>query len=443
MSGQPLNRLQRATFRVWLAVGILVLVGVALRLLYRPIAVVLAPILIAIILVYLFNPIVTALERRGLPRLIGTAVTYLVIGAIVGGAGTLLLPLLGAQIANFAADAPELGRTLKVQVSDFLGAFGFQVDLAQVFNLDTVGERFSEFVTDDGNAGAVAVVLAALSGLARGAFALVFGLTVGPVIAFYVLVDLRNFSEKALRLVPPQHRTEVEHVGGELGKVVGGFVRGQLLIALFVGGATSLALGVVGLRFWLIIGVISGFANLVPLLGPFVAGVLGVTVALVTDGLGLALLVMVLMTGVQQLESSVLSPLIMGRTVRIHPLAVLFGVLIAAALWGILGMLLVVPAVAAAKVLASHVWRTRIPWAVGDPLVETPPGPEPTHGPPTPEHLDRTSEDGELLRAGAEPAETDAEAVGTDSEPVGADAEPVGTDAGPVVEADLAETRDL
>jgi predicted PurR-regulated permease PerM len=221
------------------------------------------------------------------------------------------------------------------------------------------------------------LALAALTGLARGAFALFFGLTVGPVIAFYLLVDLSNFTAMVRRLVPPRHRAEVEHVGGELAKVVGGFVRGQLLIALFVGAATSTALGLVGLRFWLVIGVIAGFANLVPLLGPFVAGVLGVTVALVTDGLGLAVLVMVLMTGVQQLESSVLSPLIMGRTVRIHPLAVLFGVLIAAALWGVLGMLLVVPAVAAAKVLASHVWRTRVPWAVEDPELEHPPGPEP------------------------------------------------------------------
>jgi predicted PurR-regulated permease PerM len=401
MSGPPLTRLQRATYRVWLGVGVIVLVAVAMRLLYRPIAVVLAPILVAVILVYLFNPIVTALERRRIPRLLGTAVTYLTIGSIAFAAGTLLLPRLGTQLTNFAEQAPELGLELKQQANDVLNAIGFDVDLGALFDAETLAERFSEFIADDGNTGAVALALAALTGLARGAFALVFGLTLGPVIAFYVLVDLSNFSGTVMRLVPPAHRAEVEHVGGQLTKVVGGFVRGQLLIALFVAVATSTALGVVGLQFWLVIGVIAGFANLVPLLGPFVAGVLGVTVALVTEGLGLALLVMVLMTGVQQLESSVLSPLIMGRTVRIHPLAVLFGVLIAAALWGVLGMLLVVPMVAAVKVLASHLWRTRVPWAVEDPELPMPQGPEPDPGAePAPRHVDQTVREPDMVETG-------------------------------------------
>lgn len=385
MSGPPLTTLQRRTYRVWFAVGVLVLVAVALGLLYRPLTIILAPILVALLVVYLLNPVVSLLQRRGVPRFFGTLATYIVIGTVLVGGGRLLLPMLGQQISNFFADAPDLGTTLTARISDLFGAMGLDVDVATLFDGEAIQERLTDFVADEENRGAVETGLAALSGLARSAFSLVFGLVVGPIVAFYLLVGLPKFTTLLRRLIPPTHRTEVEHVARQLSLVVGGFVRGQILVATFVGVAVSVALGLIGLPYWLIIGIIAGVTNLVPLLGPFVAGLLGVTVALVTDGAGLALLVLVLMTAIQQTESSVVTPLVMGASVRVHPLAILLGVIVAAALWGVLGMFLVVPVVAGAKVLASHLWRTRVPWAIADPELDDPPGPDPVQGPVPPE----------------------------------------------------------
>ncbi len=381
MSAPPDHALQRRTYRVWHAVGVLVLVAVAVVLLYRPMAVVLGPILVALLVVYLLNPLVSRLERRRVPRFLGTLLVYIAIASVIVGGGRLLGPLLGQQMTNFLQDAPDLGETLARRLGGFMASLGFNVDTSTLLDAEGLRQRFADFVAQEENRGAVETGLTVLGGVARSAFSVVLSVVVGPIVAFYLLVGLPNFLGLARRLIPPTHRTEVEHVAGQLSSVVGGFVRGQLAVAAFVGVAVNVALGVAGLPYWLIIGVIAGVTNLVPLLGPLVAGALAVAVALVSDGTALALLVLVLMTAIQQLESSVVTPLVMGASVRVHPLAVLLGVIVAGTLWGVLGMFLVVPVVAALKVLASHLWRTRVPWAVVDPGLEAPPGPDPVHGP--------------------------------------------------------------
>lgn len=361
-----MSRLQRLTYRVWFVIGVLVLTAVTLWLLYRPLAVVLAPLLFAFLIVYLLNPVVSALERRRVPRLVGTAVTYVTVLAGLTGLSALVVPVLSAQLSAFVAEAPDLGTTFTEGLGDLLARFGVDLDLTEILDPQAVSERLQRFASEENNLDTILSVLAGLSGLARGAFFVLFTLLVGPVFAFYILVDLPRFRSVAVRLVPPNYRAELSEVGAKLGRVVGGFIRGQLVIAVFVGVASSVVLALVGLRFWLVIGVIAGITNLVPLIGPLVAGALGVVVALLTEGLGQAVLVAVGLTAIQQVDSNVMSPLVMGRTVRIHPFAVLLGILVAGMLYGVFGMLVAVPLVAGAKVLAQHVWDTRVPWAAED-----------------------------------------------------------------------------
>jgi hypothetical protein len=125
----------------------------------------------------------------------------------------------------------------------------------------------------------------------------------------------------------------------------------------------------VGLPFWLLVGVLAGVTNVIPLLGPFVAAVVGVSIALVSEGLGLAALVLLVLVVVQQLDNQVISPLVRGRNVRLHPLVVLLALEIAGTVYGVLGLLIAVPTVAAASVLARHLWETRVPWATIPPAL--------------------------------------------------------------------------
>lgn len=357
------TRLQRANTAVWLGVGGLLLAAGLFLLLRRPLAVLLPPLLLALLIVHVLNPLVTWLERRGTARWAGTGLAYLAFALALGVVSAIVFPLLAFQLGNFADELPELGNRLVAGVNDVLGRVGVSVRISESLSGDRIGEEIERFVSDEQNRAAVLALLGGISGVAMGLVHLLVVFIAGPFIAFYTLVDLPRLTRWARNVLPPRHRDEADLVARKLGVVVGGYVRGQLLVASFVGVATSLGLWAIGLRFWLLVGLLAGVTNLVPLIGPFVGGLVGVTIALVTEGPGLALLVVVVVTVVQQLDGHVVSPLVVGRTVQLHPLMVLLALLVAGTLYGIFGMLVAIPLVAAANVLVAHFWRTRVPWA--------------------------------------------------------------------------------
>lgn len=378
------GRLQRAAYRVWLAVGALVLLWVAWQVLARPIAVVLPPLLVTTGIVYLLAPIVRDLEVRGLPRWLGTLVAYIGAGLTLAIVISVLVPMVNEQLSTFAERLPEFVTKLGDDLNTRLAPLGVHIPVGEAIDGNALAGNLERAV-EGGALSTAAGVIGGLSGLALGVIQVVVVLLIGPVIAFYALVDLPRLGHLVRHLIPPQHRDEAIEVARKLHIVVGGFIRGQLLVALFVGVATSLGLAIVGLPFWLLVGLTAGLTNLIPLLGPIVAGALGVSIALVSDGIGLALLVLIVMVVVQQVDNHVISPLVMSRNVQVHPLAVLLALLVAGAVYGVLGLLMAVPAVAAANVLATHFWQTRVPWANHEELDHPKPAPDvPPDVPPDP-----------------------------------------------------------
>jgi predicted PurR-regulated permease PerM len=141
---------------------------------------------------------------------------------------------------------------------------------------------------------------------------------------------------------------------------VGGFLKGQLLVALIVGVMTSVGFWLVGLPFWLLIGMIAGFLNIIPFVGPWVGGILGVLVALATRDLQTALWAGLVALVVQQVDNHFVSPTVLRATVRLHPAAIVLGLVAGAAIGGFWGVLLTVPVMASVKIIAGHYWRTRV-----------------------------------------------------------------------------------
>lgn len=363
MAAPELTRLQRHTYRVWLWVGLSLLAGLALYLLARPLSVIIPPLLVATILVYVLNPIVTGLQRLRVPRLLGTLLAFALLIGVLVGLGALLTPMLVDQVLTFTEVAPELGVEFTERINDWLLGLGISMDIGGEFDPEVAAGQVQNFLADANARSGLVALLGGLGGLFSGVFNFILAFVVGPFVAAYLLWDLPRVQVWAYGAVPARHRDELAEVAGRLSEVVGGFVRGQLLIAAYVGVATSIGLAIIGLPFWLVLGLIAGVTNVVPLIGPFVAGLLGVLVALFTDGLGLAIAVVVVMTIVQQGDNQLVSPMVMGRTVRLHPLVVLLALVVAGTLYGVFGLLIAVPVVAAANVLLGHLWRTRVPWA--------------------------------------------------------------------------------
>jgi predicted PurR-regulated permease PerM len=181
-----------------------------------------------------------------------------------------------------------------------------------------------------------------------------------PLRALYILNDPDKYRTQALELTPPEHQAEVAFVGGEVGTALGSFVRGQLLVALIVGIASSLGMWVIDLPFWLLIGMLAGLLNLIPFLGPFVGGALAASVALLAGDLSQAIWAVVIFTAIQQVDNHVITPRVLRTRVILSPLVIVLALIIGGSVAGLLGVLIAVPVTAAVRIIAGHLWRTRI-----------------------------------------------------------------------------------
>ncbi|HEV3474080.1 MAG TPA: AI-2E family transporter, partial [Actinomycetota bacterium] len=318
---------------------------------------------VALIGVYLLNPIVTRMERRGVPRILGTLITYLIAGGILATVLTFTIPVVADQIRSFARSAPEI----------IDRAAGGLRDLAERFDLPVTGDAATP--TGEG----VIDFFGRLLSFTRGLFDLAIVFILGPILAFYFLVDAPKIKRGIRALIPSNRRAEAEALFQRIGKAIGGFFRGQLLVSLFVGVSSAIALFIVGLPFWAVVGLVAGITNLIPLIGPFIGGIVAIIIAFTTGESGGGLLSLepgwplavgsaVALLIVQQIDNHIMSPNIVARTVQLHPVTVMLGLLAGGTLLGLWGMLLAVPTLATVKILLLHAWDTRMQWP--------PPGPE-------------------------------------------------------------------
>jgi predicted PurR-regulated permease PerM len=355
------ERFVRLGIVAWAGIGIIILAYLLLRLLVYVNPVV-PPLLLAVVVVYLLNPVVTALERRGVPRLAGAGIVYVLFILLVVLAIDLLVPLVTHQIAQVVDHFPGYVAAAQAQVRRLAARFGaepnFRLDADQVRNWLAAGD----------NRAAVTRYLTGLRSFTTSLLSTLVIFVIGPIMAFYLLVDLPRLQRGAMTLVPPARRDEIKGLMDRISQAVGGFFRGQLLVALFVGVASSIGLWLVGLPFWLLVGMVAGVFNLVPLIGPFIGGGLAVVIALVAGEPLTALWAALVLLAVQQLDNHLISPNVMSRTVQLHPVVVMLALLVGASFAGLFGMLVIVPLVAVAKIVFLFLWSRYVSY--GDDLVQ-------------------------------------------------------------------------
>jgi predicted PurR-regulated permease PerM len=339
--------LRRSGATAWAVVGLAVMLSILLWLAWL-VRVIFPPLLLAGVIVLLLNPLVVRLERKGLPRVPAVALLYLAGIALFVLMVVSIVPVVRAQVEDFRGQWPEVKERVEGWIADREDDMqGTPLE----FSREEVADQLNGLVTER---------LPQLWRAGDRVLNVVIVLLTGPVIAFYLLSDLPGVRSRVQGLLPPQAAPEMNLVARKLHAVVGGFVRGQIVVATIVGTLTAIGLALVGLPFWALLGVIAGVADLVPLIGPIVGGVPAVVVALMTRDVTTAIWVVVVMVGIQQVESHVISPLVLHRTVKLHPAAVLLALLAGASLGGILGMLVAAPAVAALKVVVGHLWRVQV-----------------------------------------------------------------------------------
>jgi predicted PurR-regulated permease PerM len=337
----------------WSTIGILLLIVAAGYVLIQG-RVIFAPLFIALIVVFVLNPFVTALQGRGVHRIIGTLIAFLSFLAVLIVLAMLVVPSIIDQARTFTAEFPALYDRLVEQTVTFGERIGVG---GSIWSYDQI----IDYLSDPGNQNTIAsVVVGRLGTLTSGIFEFILIFVLGPVVAFYLLVDLPQVQQRILDMVPEHNRTEVAYVGRRLNTAVGGFLRGQLLVAVIVGVMLSVGYRIIDLPFWLLIGMIGGVLNIVPFLGPWVGGILGVLVAISTADLSTAVWAIVVAVVVQQIDNNFVSPTVLRATVRLHPAVTLLVLVLAGAIAGFWGIVIAVPLTAALKIVAGYWWRTRI-----------------------------------------------------------------------------------
>ena len=316
-----------------------------------PLRVLFAPVALALVVVYLLNPLVTRLEARGLRRGFGVAIIYVLFVAVVTVGISLLVPIIARQITGFIDKLPEYVQDATREINEFSAKRGWDYRI----NLST--EQIQQYVVD--NREQIIGVLGGVRSFAFGVIHVLITLIIGIILSIYILLDMPKIKKTVRSILPEGRRTEVIGLAEKVGGVLGGFFRGQLLVALFVGIASAVGLTIVGIPFAAVVGLIAGVFNLVPLIGPFIGAIPAVILALLSDQPSDAIWAGVVLLAVQQIDNHIISPNVMARTVKLHPITVMLALLAAGSLLGIFGMLLVVPAIAAIKVIAGHFWDKR------------------------------------------------------------------------------------
>ncbi|MDQ3954767.1 MAG: AI-2E family transporter [Actinomycetota bacterium] len=377
------ERLRRVGIAAWSLIGVLILAAVSVWVL-RKISIIFPPLVLAVLIIYLLNPIVSRLQRRGVPRILGTLLAYIVV---LGGFTLVVIatiPVVSNQVEAVSDNWPAYRMEILEFVNDTAGviedSLGASINTSQISCLLGADETVTPDSPTEARCDEVTrefreVVLAQAGRLTEIGSSLLHALLVfvlGPLIAFYLLVDLPNLQRDMMNLVPKRLRAEVSDLGAKTGLAVGGFFRGQLVVALLVGSLSALGFYLIGLPFWFLIGAIAGFFNLIPLIGPYIGGALGFLVGVVSQDVGLGLKAALVELIVQQIDNHIISPNIMKRTVNLHPVTVMLSILAGGTLAGFWGVLLGVPAVAVGKLFLGHLWLTRVLGVSVTPVMEEP-----------------------------------------------------------------------
>jgi predicted PurR-regulated permease PerM len=320
------------------------------------------PFAAGIALGYLLDPVVFKLEKLGLNRLGAALIILVVFASAFAVILIVVVPILGSQLIAFAQKLPGYAMRLQalaveegnVLIEKYGGGWISALGLGEQLSNAQIQKSVGDFVAQ----GAQWLVNAMRSLVSGGAavFDFLSLLVITPIVAFYILIDWDRMIAEIDSWLPVEHREKLRAIAREINQALAGFIRGQSLVCLFLGLWYGIGLTLVGLDFGFLIGFIAGLLSFVPYVGSLVALVLSVGVALVQGWPSLTLLGMALAVVVsgQFLEGYVVSPKLVGESIGLHPVWLMFALLAFGQLFGFVGLVIAVPTAAAAGVIARH-----------------------------------------------------------------------------------------
>ncbi|VDG24478.1 AI-2E family transporter [Lactiplantibacillus mudanjiangensis] len=310
------------------------------------------PVILAGVLYYLMNPLVDWLEHKYHVRR-----TWTIIGLFVLIAGLLvwgivaLIPIIRTQTLGIINDWPSYWHHASNEINDWLNdpklsALRDQVDQWNTNASKLLSGKVTKYLT-----GTVSSITSVVSTVTT----VIIGLITMPFILFYLLKDGHQLPKYLAKFIPTKGRASFLQVLTEINAQVSNYIRGQLTVAFFVAMMFAIGYWIIGLKFALTLGIAAGILNLIPYLGSFLAMVPSVVIALVISPWMLVKVLIVFVIE-QTIEGRVISPLVLGSSLKIHPVTILIVLLASGKIFGLMGVIFGIPGYAILKVLISHLF---------------------------------------------------------------------------------------
>lgn len=304
------------------------------------------PFALAGVLFYLFRPLIDFLEQYKFPRTVSILLLFLALIGIIIAVSLMIFPTLEYQVNRLIEHAPEIAQMLLLEWQRFQTN---QVHFPSYVNeaIEYATNEIQEIIINVGKN--ITNIIGAVTNF-------VVTLVIVPFILFYMLKDGRKVPQFLVQFLPEEkQRLEARTIFSEMNQALSTYVQGQVIVSLCVGIMVYIGYLIIGIDYSLILALVAMFTNVIPFVGPFIGIFPALIVGLIHSPF-MMLKVIIVVVIAQQIESNLISPQIMGRSLDIHPLTIILLLLVASSLAGIIGLILAVPTYAVVKVVVKHIY---------------------------------------------------------------------------------------
>lgn len=318
------------------------------------------PFAVGAVLAYALSPVVDRLERylpprgerrEGVRRGFAVLLIYVAVFGSAGAIGVLLAPTAFDQVNHFIDELPSFIERSRVLITDWIEDMRGRMHPEIREQIERSTSDIAGVVSD-----AAVAALQRSVGVVTGSLSMLFGFAIVPFWMFYAMRDRHTLERSILRATPPALREDVRNVATMADYLVSRYIRGQLFLGLVVGVVVGVGLTLMDIELSLGLGLWAGITELIPIIGPWLGAAAGLIIVAATDP-GMLIWVGLLYLAVQQLENNLLVPRIQGHAVDLHPGAVIVLLAVAGAVWGLIGMLVVIPVTAILREMFWYVDR--------------------------------------------------------------------------------------
>ncbi|GGA27247.1 AI-2E family transporter [Psychrobacillus lasiicapitis] len=346
------------TFILILLIGLIIMVYGEVSFIFSPLTIflgnVVLPVILAVIAYYLLRPILRLIEKVKIPRVWGILIIFLALIGLITLLVFLVVPFLKSQSTRLVEELPVYLIQLLNSLDSFLRTsfvadYYLEIEKEAMQVLKNVPAEVGELFQN-----AISSIATGITSVLGAVTSFVLSIILVPFILFYLLKDGEELPKFVIRVFPPRMREDFHSVFRSIDNQISAYIQGQILVSICIGFMIFIGFTIIGMEYALLLGVIAMVTSVVPYLGPVIAITPAVIIALVSSDPLMLVKLAIVWTVVQLVEGKFISPQIMGKSLHVHPITIIFVLITSGALFGVPGVILGIPGYAILKVIVAH-----------------------------------------------------------------------------------------